>query len=327
MKLVSWNTTKRCNLYCAHCYRDSSIEEDTSNELSLEEAKKVIEDIKKAGFQLLILSGGEPLLRPDIFEIAEYGTNQGLMVALGTNGTLIDEAMAKKIKETGIRSVAISLDSVDRETHNAFRGADFAYDKAIQGMKNLIEEGVKVQINITISKMNHGEIPELLDYCEELGASSVHVLFLVETGRGTKLEDIYLNRDEYEKALQEVLGYESDMFIKPTCAPQGVIIADQMGKGDRFTRGCLAGTNYCSILPDGQVHICPYAEVKAGDLRENSFYEIWNNSPVFQELREETEGTCQACYYNDRCGGCRARAYSQTGDYMEFDDYCLIHKD
>lgn len=326
MKLLSWNTTLKCNLYCDHCYRDSSLDTDTYGELSTNEAKTLIEDVKKAGFRMIILSGGEPLLRDDIFDLARYGTDLGLIMSLGTNGTLIDEDMARKIKDSGIRSCAVSIDSSKAEVHDKFRGLEGAWQKTIDGIKILINEGLRVQVNLTISRINKDEISDVIKLAEDLGASSFHSLFLVETGRGENMSEDYLSKEEYEKAIEEVLGYQSQMYIRPVCAPQAMVKSKEMGMEDRFTKGCIAGLRYCSVLADGQVHICPYAEVKAGDIRQEPFDQIWEESQVFKALREFSakDSSCGSCRHNDSCGGCRARAYSKTGDFLGFDDYCLL---
>jgi len=325
MKIVSFNVTKKCNLYCEHCYRNSKEDVDISDELSTEEAKELISDIKKSGFNMLKLSGGEALMRDDIFELAKFSNELGLYTALGSNGTLINEDNIGDIKKY-IKSVAISIDSTDKNTHDTFRGYDGAFDETMRGIKLLKENGVKFQINTTISKINLNEIHELLDFATELGASSVHVLFLVMTGRGKDLERVYLTKDEYEGAIKEVLEYESDLFIKPTCAPQSTVIARKLNLDPRVKKACIAGTSYCSVVYDGRVNICPYADVEAGNLRKDSFYNIWNNSEVFENLRnfENYKGRCKSCNYNEICGGCRARAFANTGDYLEFDNYCSL---
>ena len=325
MKIVSYNVTKKCNLYCEHCYRNSKEDVDLSDELSTEEAKEVFRDIKKAGFNMLKLSGGEPLMREDIFELAEFASSLGLYTCLGTNGTLINEDNIGLIKKY-IRSVAISIDSRDKNVHDSFRGYEGAFDETMRGIDILKENEVKFQINTTISKINLKEIKSLLDFASELGASSVHVLFLVMTGRGKNLENVYLTKEEYTEAIKKVLEYESDLFIKPTCAPQSTVLAKKLNLDPRVKKSCIAGTSYCSLVYDGRVNICPYAEVEAGNVKEDSFYNIWNNSEVFKKLRDPSsyKGRCRTCNFNNICGGCRARAFANTGDYLEFDNYCVL---
>lgn len=328
MKLISWNTTKKCNLYCKHCYRNSDITVDTSNELSTNEAKELIKDVKKSGFNMLILSGGEPLLRDDIYELIEFGNKLGLMMCLGSNGTLIKKNNIKKIKESGIKSIAMSIDSTDKKVHDEFRGLDGAFDRTIEAIKLAINEGINVQVNTTISKINKDEIHKLLSFFEDLKVKNVHVLFLVETGRAKDIADTSLSKKEYEDALREVLSFESKMFIKPTCAPQALPLAKEMGVDiKRVKKGCIAGSAYASLLHNGDVNICPYANVKCGNIRENSFYDIWNDSPIFKALRKnDLKGKCKSCSHIDSCGGCRARAFSKSGDYLQEDPYCLLER-
>lgn len=326
MKIISFNVTKQCNLYCSHCYRDSSSNVDLRNELNTDEVKKMFYDIKRVGFNMLKLSGGEPLLRNDIFEIAKYSSDLGLYTCLGTNATLITKDNINKLKNANIKSIAVSIDSTNKNLHDDFRGRLGSFDRALRGIDLCLKNNIKVQVNTTISKINKDEINELLDFSKEIGASSVHVLFLVQTGRGTNLNNLYLSHEEYEKAIIEVLNYESDLFIKPTCAPQSTTIAKKLNLDPRVKKGCIAGTSYCSIVYNGDVNICPYANITAGNVRKNSFYDIWNDSEVFKNLRDlsKLKGKCKKCKSNNICGGCRARAYSMTGDYLEYDEYCLI---
>lgn len=328
MKLISWNTTKKCNLFCKHCYRNSDIHVDTSNELSTSEAKKFISDVKKSGFNMIILSGGEPLLRDDIYELIEYGNKLGLIMCLGSNGTLINNDNIKKIKKAGVRSIAMSIDLTSKVIHDEFRGLKGAFDRTVEAIKSSIKEGINVQVNTTISKINNKEIHKLLSFFENLGVKNVHVLFLVETGRAKEISETSLSKEEYEDALREVLSFESKMFIKPTCAPQALPMAKEMGIDlKRVNKGCIAGSAYASVLHNGDVNICPYANVKCGNIRENSFYDIWNKSPIFNSLREnKLKGRCKSCSHINSCGGCRARAFSKTGDYLEEDPYCLLER-
>ncbi|WP_026895318.1 radical SAM/SPASM domain-containing protein [Clostridiisalibacter paucivorans] len=320
--LVSWNTTKRCNLYCEHCYRDAS-DKAYKGELNTQEGKKLIEDIKKAGFRLLIFSGGEPLMRKDIYELISYADRLKLIPALGTNGTLITKEVASKLKESGIRAAAISIDSTDMNKHDKFRGKAGSFKRAMEGIKNCLEVGIRVQINTTISKDNKEEILKLTDFAEMVGASSHHVFFLVATGRGKDIKDRFLDKDEYFDLLDVILERQrqTNIELKPTCAPQFMSIAKEKDMDMRFTRGCIAGIKYCCVLPNGDVNICPYSPVNTGNIREKAFDDIWKNSPIFNRLRdfENYKGKCGVCSNISICGGCRARAYEETGDYMEAD--------
>lgn len=326
--LVSWNTTRDCNLYCQHCYRDSGPEVDTSGELDLKEGKKLLSEMKKAGFRLIIFSGGEPLLRDDIFKLTGEAKRLGMRPVLGTNGMLIDQTTAKKIKESGIAGIAISLDSPEAEYHNQFRGQNEAFQQAIRGLKLARHQDLRVQINMTLTKNNVHYFPEMIDFAQKLGVQALHPFFLVPTGRGQEIEGDSLKEEKYFQMINQALQahQEYELEIKPTCAPQFIPLAKKQGQKLRFQQGCLAGKSYCCILPNGDVHICPYLPVKVGNVREESFADIWQNSTILNRLRTESEyeGRCGNCSQLDICGGCRARAYYYSqGNYMAADPWCF----
>lgn len=321
--ILSWNTTKRCNLYCKHCYRDSD-EHKAENELSTEEGFRLIEQIKETGiFKILILSGGEPLLRADLEELVAHTKKQGMIPVLGTNGTLLTKERAKSLKEAGVAAVGISIDAINREQHDGFRQTKGSFDKAKEGIKNALEAGMRVQINPTITKDNVKDLENFVTLATEIGASAVHPFFLVEAGRGKCLSDNALSDDAYFEALKTVMSLQKDsqVELKPTCAPQFMSIAKEMEIPMRFTRGCLAGISYCCILPNGDVHVCPYLPLEAGNVRNESFKIIWETSPIFLKLRDKElyEGNCGDCDHHSICGGCRARAYYKTGDFLDQD--------
>lgn len=325
--LISWNTTKKCNLNCVHCYRESGMDVDTSKELTTEEGKKLVEEISKAGFRLLILSGGEPLLRDDIFELIAAARESRLMPAIGTNGTLLSREMSEELQKAGLKGVAVSIDSLDETYHDQFRGQPGAFVKTQQGIENALSAGLRVQINMTITEKNQDEFGGMVSYYEKLGVQAIHPFFLVPTGRALSMEEDGLRETAYYSMIRRVLELQSStaLELKPTCAPQFMPMAKEMGLSQRFTKGCLAGTAYCCVLPEGQVHICPYLPVEAGNVRENPFDEIWKSSSVFQELRDmkNYEGACGSCEHAGICGGCRARAYYYNGSYMAEEPWCF----
>lgn len=328
--ILSWNTTKRCNLYCKHCYRDSD-EFPQENELTLEEGKKLIDEIYKTGkFRILIFSGGEPLLRGDLEDLTFHAKSKGLIPVLGTNGTLMTSDRAKSLKASGVSAVGVSLDSVYASDHDRFRQRPDAFQKAIEGIKNAREEGMRVQINPTITKNNVGQLEDLIKLSIELDAGAMHPFFLVEAGRGKCITENALSNEEYFKALETVLNLQTkyDIELKPTCAPQFMSLAKKWDIPMRFSRGCLAGISYCCILPNGKVHVCPYLPIEAGNVREKPFDEIWNTSKIFEALRdvENYEGHCGVCKDHNICGGCRARAFYQNGHHLQEDpmsQYCF----
>ena len=325
--IVSWNTTNACNMYCDHCYRDAGCKAE--EELSTAEAKTLLEQIARAGFKIMIFSGGEPLMRPDIVELVAHAASLGLRPVFGTNGTLITLEMAQKLKAAGAMGMGISLDSMDREKHNKFRKFPGAWEGAVQGMRNCRAAGLPFQIHTTVMEWNNHELEALTDFAVAEGAVAHHFFFLVPTGRAKTIEAESLRAEAYEDTLTRIMKkqQEVDIELKPTCAPQFLRIAAQMGMKTRFRRGCLAGTAYCIISPRGKVQPCAYLNMELGDVRQTPFDEIWKNSEVLNKLRTlEYSGGCGSCEYKRACGGCRARAaYYHEGDYMAEEPWCLYH--
>jgi len=367
-RLIFWETTKGCNLKCLHCR--AVPEMMTSKEdLSTEEGFKLIDQIVEFSNPILVLSGGEPLYRRDIFDLATYGINKGLRLSLATNGTLIDSKMADKIRDTGFARVAISLDGGNAATHDKFRAIPGSFNKAVEGIKNLIERGVSAQINTTIAKHNYKELPEILDLALKLGVDALHTFLLVPVGCGVDIaEDQMVSADVYE----EILNWFYDQSklhpidLKATCAPHyfrvraerilkekkaglkptpfiphgtrlkaghvdkvtipksgGTVKASTHGLS-AMTKGCLAGTGVCFISHKGEVFPCGYLPAKAGDVRKEPFKDIWHFSKVFGNLRNPDllKGKCGICEFKHICLGCRARAYSATGDYLDEEPFC-----
>jgi len=323
--IISWNTTNACNMYCDHCYRDAGCK--ATDELNTAEAKTLLEQIAKAGFKIMIFSGGEPLMRKDIVELVAHAKSLGLRSVFGTNGTLITLDMAHKLKAAGAMGMGISLDSLDKEKHNTFRKFPNAWEGAVQGMRNCREAGLAFQIHTTVMDWNEHEIEAITDFAVAEGAVAHHFFFLVPTGRAQSIETESLRATAYEEVLTRIMKkqQEVDIELKPTCAPQFVRIAKQMGMDLRFQRGCLAGTSYCIISPRGKVQPCAYLNMELGDVREMPFDEIWKNNEVLQELRTlDYKGGCGTCNYKQSCGGCRARAaFYNEGDYMAEEPWCV----
>ncbi|WP_295917654.1 putative heme d1 biosynthesis radical SAM protein NirJ2 [Anaerovibrio lipolyticus] len=325
--IVSWNVTNACNMFCDHCYREAGCKAE--EELSTEEAKTLLEQIARAGFKIMIFSGGEPLTRPDILELVSYATSLGLRSVFGTNGTLITLEMAQKLKAAGAMGMGISLDSMDKKKHNEFRKFDGAWEGAVQGMRNCRAVGLPFQIHTTVMEWNNHELEAITDFAVAEGAVAHHFFFLVPTGRAKTIEAESLRAEQYEETLTRIMKKQTevDIELKPTCAPQFMRIAAQMGVKTRFRRGCLAGTAYCIISPRGKVQPCAYLNMELGDVRETPFDEIWKNNEVLNTLRTlEYKGGCGECEFKKACGGCRARAaYYHDGDYMAEEPWCLYH--
>lgn len=327
MNIVSWNVTNACNMYCAHCYRDAGCKAE--DELSTADAKKLLTEIKRAGFQIMIFSGGEPLMRPDILELVKFADSLGLFPVFGTNGTLITPQMARDLKAAGARAMGISLDSLDAAKHDKFRSFPGGWQGAVDGMKNCKAAGLSFQIHTTVMDWNAPELEDMIDFAVEIGARAHHFFFLVPTGRAATIEEESLRAEQYEDVLTRIMKKQQTVPIelKPTCAPQFLRIAAELGMKSRFHRGCLAGLSYCIISPKGKVQPCAYLKEYLGDVRETPFDEIWRNNPVLQKLRTmKYDGGCGACKYQRVCGGCRARAaIYHDGDYMAEEPWCLYH--
>ncbi|MCI6100108.1 MAG: putative heme d1 biosynthesis radical SAM protein NirJ2 [Selenomonas sp.] len=327
MNIVSWNVTNACNMYCAHCYRDAGCKAE--DELSTADAKKLLTEIKRAGFQIMIFSGGEPLMRPDILELVKFADGLGLFPVFGTNGTLITPQMAKDLKAAGARAMGISLDSLDAAKHDKFRSFPGGWQGAVDGMKNCKAAGLPFQIHTTVMDWNAPELEDMIDFAVEIGARAHHFFFLVPTGRAATIEEESLRAEQYEDVLTRIMKKQQTVPIelKPTCAPQFLRIAAELGMKSRFHRGCLAGLSYCIISPKGKVQPCAYLKEYLGDVRDTPFDEIWKNNAVLQKLRTmKYDGGCGACKYQRVCGGCRARAaIYHDGDYMAEEPWCLYH--
>ena len=319
--IMSWNITRECNMKCSHCYINST-DRKLDNELNTQEAKNMMDQIYQVSRPLLILSGGEPLLRSDVFELIRYGSKIGLKMGLGSNGSLIDEAAAKKLKDAGIATVSISLDSNVPAQHDEFRGVTGAWEKAVEACKALRRNNVLVQVNTTLTQQNYNQIDEIMALAESIGVENFHLFFLVPTGRGTKVADI--SPQQYEEMITKTFAKiaHHTLNVRPSCAPQFMRIAQGMGLDMRqWIRGCIAGLYYCRIYPNGDVTPCPYLPINLGNVRQRSFKEIWFNSEIFKALRDpdSLRGKCGACEYRFLCGGCRARAYGLSNDFI---DYC-----
>lgn len=322
--IISWNTTQQCNINCVHCYRDAGAK--GMDELSTSEGKKLLGEIAKAGFKIMILSGGEPLLRTDIYELIAHAVTVGLRPVLGTNGILLTGDVPARLKTAGLMCAGISVDSRNPESHDNFRGVPGGWKQTMTGIKACREAGLPFQIHTTVTTWNENEITEITDLAVELGAVAHHIFFLVPAGRGKDIEDTTLKTAQYEALLTRILDKQATTSIelKPTCAPQFMRIAKERGVPMRYTRGCLAGTSYCVILPNGDVQPCPYLPLKVGNVRETPFDTIWQESKVFKDLRHEPlKGGCGSCGFDSVCGGCRARAYYYSeGDYLAEEPWC-----
>ena len=337
LKIISWNVTRRCNLKCNHCYlpadfRTEKIEDsDNSCELNTEEALRLIDQIALVNNEtMLVLSGGEPLLRSDIYTLARYASGKGIMVVVGTNGYFIISSVIAKLKESGVSGVSISLDSIDPVKHDGIRQIDGSWYKAVDAIKTCKSAGLSVQLNTVITKSNYDEIPELIQYARSLGVRVFSPFFLVCTGKGEELTDI--SPEQYEELLSVIIRLQekrTGLMIRTRCAPTFRRILYQRHPDSSLLKldagKCMAGIHYCRITPEGKVTSCPYMTASAGSVKEDGFHHIWNNSPEFAALRNPSlKGKCSVCEYQRLCGGCRARAYAMNGDIMAEDPWCAF---
>lgn len=352
-RLIFWESTAGCNLKCVHCRRITLADQLTPQDLSTDEAFRMIDDIADVGKPVFVLSGGEPLFRPDILEIARYATDAGLPVALATNGTMIDDQLAQAIVESGVKRVSISFDGVDAPTHDAFRGIAGSFDDAVKGFTALRRAGMPVQINTTVAKHNEAQLEGILQLAKDLDAIALHLFLLVPVGCGVELsKDQMISAAEYERVLNwlyDVEQSEPTLQLKATCAPHYFRVmrqrrAEENRGGNKpmampasherqvhghphmhaATKGCLAGTGVAFISHRGEVFPCGYLPVEAGHIRQQAFGEVWHESELFAQLREPEllEGKCGECNFNKLCSGCRARAYGTTGNYLAEEPFC-----
>jgi len=338
LRMVAWELTRGCNLACVHC-RASAERGPYPGELTTEECFRVMDEIDSINKPVIILTGGEPLLRKDIFNLARYGSNKGFRMVMATNGTLITEEIVDKMKSSGIQRISISLDGPHAETHDAFRRVEGAFKGSLQGIELAKKGGLDFQINTTITQSNLHLIAEILRLAVALGAVAHHIFLLVPTGRGKELKDQEISALEYEKTLHWFYEQRDQVSLqlKATCAPHYYRILRQQAKKegkkinpkehglDALTRGCLGGISFCFISHVGQVQPCGYLELDCGNVRKKSFEEIWVASEVFHHLRnmDGYQGKCGRCEFRKVCGGCRARAYEISGDYMAEEPYCV----
>jgi len=334
--LVSWNLTNRCNLKCDHCYLDAK-ELNGDTDITTEQAYGIIESVAElAPGAMLILTGGEPLLRPDIFDLASHADSLGLTPVLGTNGTLIDETVAARIKASNIKGVGLSIDSVTPQFHDHFRGLDGAWTKTLTAAEILSKNNIDFQLQFTVMRENMEQIQAVIALAATTKARAINLFFLVCTGRGTERTD--LTPDEYEEALNAIAvaerKYAGRIMVRARCAPHILRIIDEQeaaalseatSSAAGATAGCIAGTGYLRISPDGGVTPCPYIPVEAStpNIMTENLRDIWENGQEFRLLRDGTlGGKCMECDWAKECGGCRARALATTAELMGEDPLC-----
>lgn len=338
-KWIAWEITRRCNLKCVHC-RSSSLITDQHPGFTTDEAFALLDDIASYAKPVIVLSGGEPLLRKDVFDIARHGTGLGLRMCMATNGMLVNDEVCENIKKSGIRICSLSLDGSTEEVHDNFRNQKGAFAGVMRAAGLFKKHGIEFLINSSFTKRNQSEIPKIAKLARELGATAWYMFMIVPTGRGEDIMDELISKEEYEEILNwhyDMEKLEKDILVRPTCAPHYYRIVLQRNKEDeeklerrtlKFStggsKGCLAGQLICLIDVDGEVLPCSYFPKSAGNVRNQSFKEIWETSELFRDMRDfkSYKGRCGACEFVHVCGGCRARAYAMTGDYMGEEPFC-----
>ena len=350
--VVFWNLTDRCNLSCTHCYSQSGPDSPMEGELSTAEALGLIDDLAEMGIPLIIFSGGEPLLRADIWDLARHAAGKGIRTALSTNGTLITPEVARRIKESGIAYAGISLDGATDETHDRFRNSPGAFRRTVAAFASCREAGLRCGVRVTLNRGNFNELEALVDRAVALGASRFCVYWLVPSGRGTgSYNRLQLGSKEVPEALDLLYRKAKEipadtMEFLTVDAPQDCIhllasmeqekspdLADARGLLASLHGGCSAGRRVANIDPQGNVYPCQFArspEFLVGSIRDRPFSRLWSDgaSPVLARFRDKQArfgGRCSVCGYRELCGGgCRVRAYAASGDFLAEDPFCYV---
>ena len=339
-KWIAWEITRRCNLNCVHCRSSSGPEAEGHPDFPTGEAYRIIDDIAGYARPVIVLSGGEPLLRKDVFDIAKYGTEKGLRMCIATNGSLVTGETCENMKTSGVKMVSLSLDGSTEDVHDDFRNQKGAFAGVINAAKLFNKRGIQFLINSSFTKRNQEDIPRVYKLAKDLGASAWYMFMIVPTGRGEEIMNELISKEDYEEILDwhyRMEKNEKDILVRPTCAPHyyRIVLQKQKEEGEKFERrslkfstggskGCIAGQVICLIDVDENVLPCSYFPKSAGNLREQSFKDIWENSELFLEMRDfkKYKGRCGSCEYLNVCGGCRARAYAVSGDYLEEEPFC-----
>jgi len=333
--MVSFSVTRECNLKCKHCYSES-VDSPHPDELDTSEAKRVISQIAEAGARLIIFDGGEPLMRPDIYQLIAHARDAGLRPLMGSNPTLIAPEVAEKLVQAGLRALAISLDGVDPQTHDEFRGVEGSWERAMEGIRNAREAGIPFQIAPTLRHGCWQEWGEVADIAKELGAVAVEAFDYIPAGRGREHGELELTTKERQQFVRDFIARQradEEMVYRCIGIPQLWVEVERSVPEEevlmRFVRTCCgAGLRYCCVLYDGTVYPCMVLQKEAGNVREQSFQEIWFQSEVFHILRDRDrlEGKCGRCDWRQLCGGARCKVYERTGSLTAEDESCWLEE-
>ena len=347
--VVVWNSTRTCNLKCHHCYMSSDAKK-YQNELTTAEAKQFIDDLADFNVPVLLFSGGEPLIRPDFFELADYAAKKGVRPTLSTNGTLITPEVARKIKDIGVGYVGISLDGL-REVNDKFRGKAGAFEAAMNGIKNCVAVDQRVGLRFTINHHNIQELENIFDFIEEENINRVCFYHLVYSGRGNQMMDEDVTAEESRRAMDIIIRRTRDfeerglkkeiltvdnhcdgvyMYLKALQEGKDEL-AQQIKKYIAMNGGNRSGMAFAEVDPLGYVHPDQFTQHHTfGNVRERKFGDIWQDTtnPIMAGLKDRKpllKGRCSKCKFLDNCNGnFRTRAEARTGDFWESDPSCYL---
>ena len=333
LQIIAINLTRRCNLACAHCYLDAdTLTTPSPNELTTSEVNGLLDQIALHHEDtMVVLTGGEPLIRKDLESICSHGKRLGLMIVIGSNGVLLTERRVVSLKNAGAMGIGISVDSLDAARHDDFRGKPGSWQKTMTGIEHCRKHGLDFQIHFSITDGNYGEIEDIVLFARMSGARVVNFFFIICTGRAESVGDI--SAHHYESSIKKIIHLQQqydDLIIRPRCAPYFKRIAWQMAPDSVLNRisgmdgdGCIAGSHYCRVTPEGEVTACPYIEKSVGNIRQQDFHSIWTSAPDFLSLRNpQLSGKCGVCEFRKLCGGCRARPMAAGGRLMDEDASC-----
>lgn len=341
-QIVSFAITSACNLKCPHCHANAK--KAFASELTIKEILNAINQMADLGTEVLIFSGGEPLLRKNaVLNLTEYCSDLGIIPAMLTNGVLLNYKTAMELKDAGMLAVGIPLDFASPQRHDEFRGLPGTFSRAVNAIKACLNVDLKVVVTTMAMNSNFEEISKLLHFLAKLGVENVVLYDFIATGRGRELFNAALSMEKWSKLLHRIYTAQAEgdfFFLVSGGSPlyPGFIMEKQRKNEtqppDKLLRqfmvhskvGCHAALYYLSLRPNGDVYPCPFLQINAGNIRENSLFEIWYRSEVFNILRNRKllRGKCGGCEYREICGGCRARAYAKTGDFMEHDPNCPL---
>ncbi|HBG26831.1 MAG: hypothetical protein A2Y10_07805 [Planctomycetes bacterium GWF2_41_51] len=328
-RIIAFEITRKCKMKCVHCR--ASAETGFSNDLSTEQCKKIIKAVADYNRCVLIFTGGEPFERADIFELIDYAHSSGLVVSVATCGYDFDAEKAEKLKKSGVLTLSFSLDSNDEKVHDNFRQTEGAYAQTLAAIEIAKKAGLKFQINTTVTKLNADKLGELAKLAEDLGAYCFNPFMLVPAGRGKGLSDIALSSKEYEKTLRMAaeLKANSKIDVRFTCAPRfAAVFKERNPESKKKAFGCLAASDFAFISYEGDVQTCGFLKISAGNvLQAGDFGSIWEKSDFLNSIRlKKFSGKCERCKFIEICGGCRARAFAQSGDYLSSDPLCSYNR-